>query len=164
MLPQQPDFETKYTYSYSGGTKMEQLKACQDENVSELSTKFCKRVAVWCKRNNVKYFGDYLIAPVFENFIKEIITRPTHTDIVWPDKFLHIGDEIIDGWIDKANERIDACRAALSSHLSRRVDEERIERIVGETWCNLMGSLAPNSYRFKAIAKAIAAALNKGEV
>ena len=33
---------------------------------------FCLRVKAWCKKNGVKYVGDYLIAPVFHNMMEEI--------------------------------------------------------------------------------------------
>jgi len=44
-----------------------------DVPVNELTTYFCKRVDVWCKKNHEEYCGDWMIAPVFENIMKEAI-------------------------------------------------------------------------------------------
>jgi len=45
-----------------------------EEKISVLTTDFCKRVAVWCDRNNIKYCGDGIVAPPFENIIKEALS------------------------------------------------------------------------------------------
>jgi hypothetical protein len=44
-------------------------------DVKDISKLFCQRVSSWCSKNNVEYFGDYLIAPVFENILREISYR-----------------------------------------------------------------------------------------
>ena len=43
------------------------------EFISKLSVIFCRRVKAWCSRNNVEYFGDYLIDPIFRNILQDTI-------------------------------------------------------------------------------------------
>lgn len=48
----------------------------------KLSTLFCIRVGKWCDQNNIAYFGDYIIAPVFENFFRDTICKKFATKAV----------------------------------------------------------------------------------
>ena len=100
--------------------------------------------------------------------LREWQSRPTPPiGIKWPDKFYHIGDEIIDGWIDKFNERIDLCNKALSqAHLSRGVDSGDIDELLEyfDQRADADDGRPNEEMKMLGIVQALAAKINKGEV
>jgi hypothetical protein len=51
------------------------IKLPGKKEISELSTLFCHRVGEWCNRTGDKYPGDGVIAPVFENVVKDFLDQ-----------------------------------------------------------------------------------------
>ena len=171
--------------------KDDKLKAIDDRDI-----KLCRNIQKTMEEYGLPQFSDiYPAMDVLQRIKDAGYTRPAQTDVVLSDieDFIEHNKRLIvlgvlagvskSEWNSfkkaLANELLKFCRQALSSHLSRRVDESLVFNVLwkimqrkelsnfSDSFCMICGEPMSEEKRkelVSGIAKALAAAINKGKV